>query len=257
MPRIALDGAGPSTRHSSTSRLHRSTDWVILNTHRAPFNNEHARRALAFALDRGRWSRMWAGRIQADSRRVSFSRPASPGTTVLPVYCRPRYEPLERARLGGRGRSSSVRNARRARPRHHRPTRLRLGPAGPRGRGDPSQARLPRRRQALRPRRVLRRVLHDSRHVDAFGTAGSGLSRAVELLRRAQLPRLPLHVQQGLRRRLARAAAAATAADRTIPGRSSTGRSRAPGSWPYLNLKAIDFGSKRVGNYQHHPSSAC
>jgi len=29
-----------------------STNWVILNTHRPPFSNVHARRALAFALDR-------------------------------------------------------------------------------------------------------------------------------------------------------------------------------------------------------------
>src|SRR5213076_818717 len=28
-----------------------ATQWVTLNTRRGPFNNEHARRALAFALD--------------------------------------------------------------------------------------------------------------------------------------------------------------------------------------------------------------
>ena len=54
-------------------------NWIILNTHKPPFNNVHARRALAFALDR---ARMVAALEAATCRRrpVRSCRPGSPAT---------------------------------------------------------------------------------------------------------------------------------------------------------------------------------
>ena len=127
------------------------TNWVLLNTTRPPFNNVHARRALAYALDRARMVAIHGGTDFA-APTCQLLPPGLPGVqALLPLHRRLRDEPLAGTRSRARARGSRpLRNDGGACPDdHHRPD-AGLRKEQPRGRRDPAQAWLPGLCQALR-----------------------------------------------------------------------------------------------------------
>src|SRR5262249_39842858 len=77
----------PTARTQYPAQLHVTpapqTNWVTLNTSKPPFGNAHARRAVAYALDRGRMVALQGG---ADVATVTCQI-LPPGLTGYEPYC--------------------------------------------------------------------------------------------------------------------------------------------------------------------------
>ncbi len=252
----------PKARAQYPAQLHATpspqTYWVLLNTHRAPFNNVHARRAFAFALDRGRMVANVGGPDQA-----------TPTCQILPPGL-PGYKQYCPFTVGDTSRWTAPDLAR---------ARAEVARSGTRGAQvhvitGPDQTPV-FGRQNLVVAATLRRLgyrvaikhyadndpyfnafFHDSRHIDA-GVNGwlQDYPAPSNFFGGDNCPNSPYMCSKAYGRRLARAAAAAAASGSNAPwtqfDRYATNDA---GAVPYLNLKANDFVSKRVGNYQHHPT---
>jgi peptide/nickel transport system substrate-binding protein len=232
-------------------------NFVFLNTHKRPFDNVHARRALAFALDRGRMTET-AGGSESAQATCQILPPGLPG-----------YRPYCPFTAGGDTAGWAAPNLARAQAELRR-----SGTSGARVRvitteGDPSF-----KAQNLEVAATLRRlgyrvtVTHYrddhayfnemNNHADRVGAAVNGWIQdypaASNFLGVVNCPRSPYNCSGEYRSRLGRAAADASASGSTAPwtklDRYVTDNAIVV---PYLNQKSSDFSSERVGNYQHHP----
>jgi YVTN family beta-propeller protein len=233
------------------------TNWVILNTHRLPFSNLHARRALAFALDRGR---MVANAGGPDSAEPTCQL-LPPGLPAYKPYCPFTANP-------GTGRWTAPDLAR------ARAEAARSGTRGARVQVVTTDETPGVGRQNLELAATLRRlgyrvsVKHfatdqayfgalysDTKHVDA-GLSGwsQDYPAPSNFFAGANCPNSGQFCSGRYSRQLEHAAATAANSGSNEPW-IKFDRLATDGAWvvPAFNLKAIDFVSKRVGNYQHHP----
>ena len=194
----------PKARAQYPAQLHATpspqTYWVLLNTHRAPFNNVHARRALAFALDRGRMVANVGGPDQA----TPTCQLLPPGLPGYKQYCpftagdTSRWTAPDLARARAEVARSGTRGA------HVRVITTDQTPGF--GRQNLEVAATLRRlgyRVAVKHYAVndaiLRRVLRTTRVTSTpRSTAGSRTIPRRRTSSGAQLPQLALHVQQGI-----------------------------------------------------------
>ncbi|HEY6149317.1 MAG TPA: ABC transporter substrate-binding protein [Gaiellaceae bacterium] len=233
------------------------TGWIFLNTAKPPFDNVHARRAVAFALDRGRMVANAGG-----------SDLAAPTCQVLPPGLpgyRP-YCPFTAGPTNGRWTAPDLARA--------RTEMRRSGTRGARVRLITSDQTPDFGRQNLILAAALRKlgysvtVKHysadqsyfgalssDAKHIDA-ATSGwiQDYPAPSNFFGGLGCPNSAFFCSASYSQRLSRAAASAaasgsnavwTAFDRKVTDSALV--------VPFLNGKAVDFVSKRLGNYQHHP----
>jgi YVTN family beta-propeller protein len=232
------------------------TNWVLLNTTRPPFDNVHARRALAFALDRGR--------IVADAGGADSAAPTCqllpPGLPAYKPYCPFTLDP-------GSGRWTAP-DLTRARAEV-----ARSGTRGARVLVVTTDETPDFGRQNLVVAAALRRLgyrvsvkhyatdaayfgaLADPHKVDA-GVNGwiQDYPAPTNFFAGIECPSSPLFCNRDYNRQLARASAAAAISGSNSPF-TRFDRLATDNAWavPIDNPKAVDFVAKRVGNYQHHP----
>jgi peptide/nickel transport system substrate-binding protein len=233
------------------------TNWVILNTHHPPFDNVHARRAVAFALDRGRMVAFAGGPGQA----ASTCQLLPPGLPGYKPYCpitagsdKSRWTEPDLARAQAEVALSGTGGA------HVRV--ITTDQTTGFGRQNLELAATLRRlgyRVAVKHYRLdneyFGAFFNDSRHVDAAVNAWlQDYPAPSNFFGAINCPNSPYMCSKAYSRRLARASTAAAASGSNRPwtqfDRFATNDAAAV---PFLNLKATDFVSKRVGNYQHHP----
>ncbi len=265
--RIDVPEAGVPTSLLTTARtrypaeLHitpgPTTHWVILNTRRAPFSNVHARRALAFALDRARMVAI-AGGSDLAAPTCQILPPGMPG---YKPYC-----PFTAGTQTGRWSEPDLRRA-------HQEVAL-SGTRGTHVTVITTDETKDFGRQDLYVAATLRELgyrvtvkhyptdntyfaaaFNDWRHLNAYVSgwnqdypAPSNFFSALSCVNN------PDTCSPALDRTLATTAATAAATgsnaiwtklDRTVTDRAIM--------VPFITPKAVDFVSKRVGNYQHHP----
>jgi peptide/nickel transport system substrate-binding protein len=233
------------------------TNWVILNATRPPFRNLHARRALAFALDR---SRMVASQGGSDV--------AAPTCQVLPPGL-PAYDPFCPFTADPHTGHWSAPDFGKARAEV-----ARSGTLGARVKMVTTDESPDIDRQNLEVAATLRAlgyrvsvkhystnndyfgaVYGDPRHIDAAVSgwvqdypAPSNFFSGIEC------PNSPYFCSPAFHRQLVHASAAATSSGSNAPWKAfDRYATNLAAVIPFLNLKAVDFVSKRLGNYQHHP----
>ena len=234
-----------------------STNWVILNTHRAPFSNVHARRALAFAFDRSR-AVANAGGSDLAAPTCQFLPPGMPG---YKPYC-----PFTRGKQTGRWSAPDLAQARKE---------VALsGTGGAHVNVITTDATKDFGALNLLVAATLRKLgyrvtvkhyatdnayfsssYNDWRHIDAYVSGWiQDYPAPANFFSAMSCANNPYTCSPALDRTLARTAATAAAAgsndawtnlDRTL--------TRQALMVPFITPKAVDFVAKRVGNYQHHP----
>jgi YVTN family beta-propeller protein len=233
------------------------TNWVILNTHRLPFSNVHARRALAYALDRGS---MVANQGGADlaAPTCQFLPPGSPG---YKPYC-----PYTAGPKTGRWTAPDIERA-----------QAEVASSGTRGAhvsmittdetpdfGNQNLEVAATLRE-LGYRVSVKHYKRDGEYFAAFFNNWRHLDAATNgwiqdypapsnFFGGISCPNSPYMCNAAYSRRLARAATAAAATGSNGPW-TEFDRTATDEAWavPFENPKATDFVSKRLGNYQHHP----
>ncbi len=235
-----------------------STNWVILNTRKPPFDNVHARRALAFALDRGR--------MVANAGGADLATPTCqllpPGLAGYRPYC-----PFTAGDQSGAGIVPDLGQA--------QAELQKSGTHGAHVRVVTTDQTSGVNRANLEVAATLRQlgyrvtvkhyaadpgyfnaIFGDARHIDAVALgwiqdypAPSNFFGGINCP-----PLSPYMCSKAYARDLAHTAAAATASGSSDPWTAFDRKvTDSAVVIPYLNLKAIDFVSKRLGNYQHHP----
>jgi peptide/nickel transport system substrate-binding protein len=232
-----------------------STNWVLVNTRKPPFDNVHARRALAFALDRGRM----VGNSGGPDLATATCQILPPGLAGYRPYC-PFTAGPEYAPDLGRAQAELQKS----------------GTHGARVRVVTTDQTLGVNRQNLEVAATLRRlgyrvtVKHYAADPGYFSAAFGPGSRNIDAVVLGWIqdypapsnffagincpPASPYMCSKAYSRNLARTAAAATASGSSDPWTAFDRKvTDSAVVIPFLNLKAIDFVSKRLGNYQHHP----
>jgi YVTN family beta-propeller protein len=234
-----------------------SVAWVLLNTHRRPFDNVHARRALAFALDRARMVELAGG---SESAQVTC-QPLPPGLPGFRPYCpftaggeTARWLAPDLARAQAEVRRSGTRGA-----------RVRVITTEEVAGVEAQNLELAATLRRLGYRVTFTRYATDHayfneafNHADRVDAVVNGWVQdypaASNFLGALNCPVSPYNCSKPYRRKFERAAAAASASGSADPwtqlDRYVTDNATVV---PFLNQKSIDFSSKRVGNYQHHP----
>jgi YVTN family beta-propeller protein len=233
------------------------TDWVLVNTQRPPFSNVHARRALAYALDRGRMVTSQGGTDVA----APTCQLLPPGLPGYKPYC-----PFTAGPQTGHWTAPDLAQA--------RAEVAGSGTRGARVRVITTDQSPDFGEQNLEVAATLRKLgyrvsvkhfatdngyfgamVNDSRHIDA---AVSGWIQDYpapsNFFSGANCPNSPFFCSKAYAHQIAHTSAAAAASGSNGPwtklDREVTDRALLI---PFLDGKAIDFVSKRVGNYQHHP----
>jgi peptide/nickel transport system substrate-binding protein len=249
-----------TTRTRYPAQLHitpaAEANWVQLNNRRPPFSNVHARRALAYALDR---ERMVAHEGGTDIAGATCQL-LPPGLPGYKPYC-----PFTAGPQTGHWTAPDLARA--------RAEVARSGTRGARVRMITTDQTPDFGKHNLEAAATLRRLgyrvsvrhfatddkffaaLYTDRNIDA---AVSGWSQDYpapsNFFGAINCPNTPAFCSKAYQQQIARASAAASASGSNDPwvklDRNVTDRAIVV---PFLNLKAIDFVSKRVGNYQHHP----
>jgi peptide/nickel transport system substrate-binding protein len=233
-----------------------STNWVILNTHRLPFSNVHARRALAFALDR---TQMVANDGGSDLATPTCQL-LPPGMPGYKPYC-PFTAGPQTGRWTAPDLSRAREEVRRSGTRGARVSVITTDQSPNFGNQNLAVA------AALRELGYRVSVKHYATD-NAYFSAAYNDARRIDAAVSGWAQDYPapsnffsaLHCPNGqychptLDRQVARASAAAAATGSNDPWTQLDRRA----SWaayyvPFINPKAVDFVSKRVGNYQHHP----
>jgi YVTN family beta-propeller protein len=234
------------------------TEYVVLNTQRAPFGNPLARRALAFALDRQRLVDLRGGN-DLGGPTCQLLSPGFPGyRPYCPYTLRPSagtWSAPDFARARAAVDRSGTRGA-----RVHMITTDETN-TGYRLLSEEVAATL----RALGYRVFLEHFATDEEYFNAFFNDW----RRIDAAPNGWFPDYPAPAaffnalgcatntytcSPALERRMARAAAAAGASGSNDPW-TQLDREVANGAFvvPTLNPKANDFVSKRLGNYQRHP----
>lgn len=265
--RIDIAGAGVPANLLATARtqypaqLHITpgpqTNWVLLNTHKRPFSNVHARRALAYALDRGQTVAI-AGGTDLAAPTCQFLPPGLPGyKPYCPFTAGPQTGKWTAPDLG-RARAEVARSG----TRGARVAVVTTDQTPDFGRNNLVVAAALRRlgyrvsvKHYSTDRAYFGAVFGDSRHIDAsVGGWIQDYPAPSNFLGGINCPTSPYMCNPAYPRRIAAAAAAATATGSndawTRLDRITTLDAAAI---PFTNPKTIDFVSRRVGNYQHHP----
>jgi YVTN family beta-propeller protein len=233
------------------------TNWLTLNTRRLPFSNLHARRAVAFALDRGKMVANLGGSdfaaptcqllppgLPAYKPFCPFTAGPPTGRWTAPDLARARAEV---ARSGTRGASVRV---------------ITTDQTPDFGRQNLEVAATLR---ALGYKVSVKHYATDKEYFGAFFSDPDRVDAAVNgwiqdypapsnFFSGPTCANSPYFCSAAFNQRLAHAGATAASSGSNAPwtafDRYAT--ELAP-VIPFLNLKAVDFVSKRLGNYQHHP----
>jgi ABC-type transport system substrate-binding protein/class 3 adenylate cyclase len=233
------------------------TNWLLLNTHKRPFSNVHARRALAYALDRGQMV-VNAGGSDLAALTCQLLPPGLPGyKPYCPFTAGPQTGKWTAPDLG-RARAEVTRSG----TRGERVALITTLQTPGFGRNNLVAAATLRRlgyRVSVKYYKTDRAYFQaqgaDSRHIDATVNGWSqDYPAPASFLQGINCPISPFNCDPVYSRRIA--AAAATAAS-TGSNDSWTTLDRIAtldaAAIPFMNPKTTAFVSKRVGNYQHHP----
>ncbi|HEU5213096.1 MAG TPA: ABC transporter substrate-binding protein [Gaiellaceae bacterium] len=231
--------------------------WVLVNTHKRPFNNVHARRALAFALDRARMAAIRGGPDQSEPTCQILP----PGLSGYRPYCpytaggdTTRWTAPDLGRAQEEIRRSGTRGA------AVRVITTKEIP-GVDAQNEVIAATLRRlgyrvtMKAFAKDHGYFTETFHHAQRVDAVANgwfqdypAPSGFFGGINC------PTSPYMCSKAYRSDLARTSAAATATGSNDPW-TAFDRRVTDGAYviPYVTPKVIDFSSKRVGDYQNHP----
>jgi YVTN family beta-propeller protein len=233
-----------------------STNWVILNTERLPFSNVHARRALAFALDRAQMVANEGGSDLA-TPTCQFLPPGIPG---YKPYC-----PFTAGPQTGRWTAPDLSRAReevtRSRTRGARVSVITTDQNANFGKQNLMVAATLRElgyrvsvKHYATDNAFFSATSSDARRIDASVSGWSqDYPAPANFFSALQCPTEP-YCHPAVDRQIARASAAAAATGSNDPWTQlDRGATWAAYYVPFINPKAVDFVSKRVGNYQHHP----